>query len=81
MVRINDVDGPEVGSNIVDMAEIARRAGTTPGTVRSWRTRHPDFPPPITDLAIGPIWLWPAVEVWLKSREGVRPGRPKKAVA
>jgi hypothetical protein len=52
----------------VGISEIASRHGTTPGTIRSWRHRHDDFPAPIADLAMGPVFDWHAVEAWLKTR-------------
>ena len=52
----------------VGISEIAERHGTTPGTIRSWRHRHADFPEPIADLAMGPLFDWHAVEAWLKTR-------------
>ena len=55
-------------TDIVDVTEIARRAGTTAGTVHSWRVRHADFPAPAAMLAIGPIWKWRDVEKWLEKR-------------
>ena len=62
--------------DLVDVTEIAQRHGTTPGTVHSWRRRHPDFPAPVAELAIGPVWEWPAVSAWLSQR---RPqGRPPR---
>ena len=54
--------------DIVDVTEIAARAGTTPGTIHSWRVRHPDFPEPYRVLRIGPIWLWPPVRDWIDQR-------------
>lgn len=54
--------------DIVDVTEIANRAGTTPGTVHSWRVRHADFPAPYRVLAIGPVWVWGAVQKWLAKR-------------
>jgi hypothetical protein len=54
--------------DIVDLTEIATRAGTTPGTVRSWRYRHPEFPQPVARLAVGPVWRWADVEPWLATR-------------
>jgi predicted DNA-binding transcriptional regulator AlpA len=54
--------------DIVDLTEIAKRAGTTPGTVRSWRYRHPEFPQPVAMLAVGPVWRWADVEPWLATR-------------
>lgn len=52
----------------VGISEIAERHGTTPGTIRSWRHRHADFPEPIADLAMGPLFDWHEVETWLRTR-------------
>jgi hypothetical protein len=60
----------------VDMSAVAARAGTSLGTVKSWRNRHADFPAPIATLAIGPVFAWAEVEAWL---EGRRNGRAKPA--
>ena len=57
--------------DLVSVVEIADRAGTTPGTVHSWRHRHADFPVPLVTLAIGPVWEWRPVHDWL--------ARPRKA--
>jgi len=62
--------------DLVGVAEIARRAGVAWGTVQSWRRRHPDFPAPAADLAMGPVWRWTDVARWT-ARER-RPGRPRK---
>lgn len=51
--------------DLVGITEIAQRAGTAPGTVQSWRNRHTDFPEPLVRLAIGPVWDWEPVRVWL----------------
>ena len=52
----------------VGIAEIAERHGTSAGTVRSWRYRHKDFPAPLAELGMGPVWDWNDVAPWLKSR-------------
>jgi hypothetical protein len=85
----NDIDGEaaETGAwiddeitqhhatDLVSVTEIAQRAGTTAGTVHSWRRRHLDFPAPVASLAIGPVWQWPHVAAWLAQP---RPsGRPR----
>ena len=62
--------------DLVDLTEIALRAGTSVGTVQSWRQRHADFPAPLVRLAIGPVWDYPAVAEWL-GRER-RNGRPRR---
>lgn len=55
-------------TDLVDLTAIAEMANTTPGTVRSWRYRHPDFPQPV-QLAVGPVWQRPDVEAWLAGRK------------
>lgn len=51
--------------DLVGAAEIARRLGASKGGVVSdWRRRHPDFPAPIRELAMGPVWLWSEVQAW-----------------
>lgn len=65
--------------DLVDVVEISRRAGTTPGTVHSWRRRHASFPAPLVVLAIGPIWTWAPVRDWLGVAR--RPGRPSTRLA
>jgi hypothetical protein len=62
--------------DLVDISEIAKRAGTTPGTVQTWRHRHADFPAPLVQLRIGPVWDWPPVAAWLAKDR--KPGRPRK---
>lgn len=61
--------------NLVSVAEVAERLGTTSGTVHSWRRRHADFPAPLTTLAVGPIWRWEDVARWAAVPR--RPGRPR----
>jgi hypothetical protein len=64
-------------ADLVGLAELAQRAGTSPGYVRVLRRRHADFPAPIVELAMGPVWDWATVEAWFAKR---RPnGRPSKA--
>jgi hypothetical protein len=64
---------------LVGVTEIAQRAGTTPGTVHSWRIRGIGFPPPLADLAAGPVWAWADVRAWLAIPRP--PGRPRKVAA
>ena len=60
----------------VDTTEIAHRLNVKPGTVHQWRQRHTDFPAPILELAIGPIWDWLTVKQWASSRShATGPGR------
>lgn len=52
---------------LVGLIEIAQRAGVKRPVVTMWRKRHADFPVPVADLHIGPIFWWPLVEVWLRA--------------
>lgn len=62
--------------DLVGVAEIAERAGTTVNTVHSWRRRHPGtFPRPVQELAMGPVWRWGDVATWLARPRPV--GRPR----
>ena len=56
----------------VSVYEISERAGRPVNTVQSWRRRHGDFPPPVAQLAAGPIWKWSAVEGWIAARGNKR---------
>lgn len=57
---------------LVGLTEIAERANTTPGTVRSWKNRPLGFPAPVVELATGPVWFWPDVEKWIGDRKRPR---------
>ena len=50
---------------LVGLIEIARRAGVRRPVVSDWRRRHADFPRPVAELAVGPVFWWPDVERWL----------------
>ena len=53
---------------IIGIYEIAQLAGVTPSAVANWRTRHPDFPNPVSDLKSGPVFNLDQVRKWLKKR-------------
>ena len=72
------MSSPRIGTNLVSRQELARRAGTTPGTVDSGRRRHPSFPAPFY-IGRSPAWHWPAVARWLAVPR--RPGRPRSTPA
>jgi len=48
---------------IADMAQVSRQAAS------QWRTRYEDFPKPLADLAMGPIYNRADIEAWLKKRD------------
>jgi hypothetical protein len=54
---------------LVGLIEVAQRAGVARPTVSSWRTRPivPPFPQPVAELAVGPVFWWPAVREWLEA--------------
>lgn len=52
---------------LVGLIEIARRAGVRRPVVTDWRTRHADFPRPVADLEVGPVFWWPDVMSWLRA--------------
>jgi hypothetical protein len=56
---------------LVGLIEIARRAGVRRPVVTEWRTRHANFPQPVANLQIGPVFWWPDVMGWLRAT-----GRP-----
>lgn len=68
---------------LVGMIEIARSAGVQRPVVSVWRSRHSDFPEPVAELEVGPIFWWPDVERWLldtgrlinQNRSDIWPGR------
>ena len=60
--------GVDLASELVSVTEIAARAGRPINTIQSWRRRHTDFPPPVAQLAAGPIWNWPRVAEWIAAR-------------
>jgi hypothetical protein len=65
-VRIDD---------LVGTVEIAQRLSVRDhNVVNTWRSRHPDFPPPVVTLRTGRIWSWTEVREWA-ARTGRLPSR------
>src|SRR5262245_12761799 len=54
---------------LVGINEIAEMAGVSRQAVANWRSRAPDFPKPIADLASGPVFRRFQVRVWLRRRK------------
>jgi hypothetical protein len=50
---------------LVGLIEIARYAGVRRPVVSSWRTRYSDFPRPVAELAVGPVFWEPDIARWL----------------
>ncbi len=45
--------------------EISSWCATSRAAVTIWRKRYEDFPKPVMELKIGPVWWWPEVARWL----------------
>lgn len=67
---VNTINKGELMSNndFVGIYEIAQIAGVTPAAVANWRSRHPDFPAPVSDLKSGPVFKLSQIKKWLKKR-------------
>lgn len=52
---------------LAGLIEIATRAGVRRPVVSMWRTRYQDFPAPVSELAVGPVFWWPDVAAWLQA--------------
>ena len=52
--------------DVVGITEIATMGGVSSQAVTNWRSRFPDFPLPIAELASGPIFRRDQVKDWLK---------------
>lgn len=59
---------------LVGISEIAEKAGVQANTVKVWRQRHDDFPEPLAQLKMGPVWSWTDVEPWV-SRQLEKTGK------
>lgn len=58
--------GDSQGWPLVGLIEIAQAAGVRRPVVSMWRTRYADFPLPVQELAVGPVFWWPDIEEWLR---------------
>jgi chromosome partitioning protein len=59
--------------DLVGLYEVALLAGVRPSAVANWRTRHPDFPSAIAELASGPVFDRDQVQRWLRRRRAKVP--------
>jgi chromosome partitioning protein len=50
--------------NFLGLAEVAELLDTSRQTIVNWRSRRPDFPPPIEELRSGPIWTRKSIVDW-----------------
>jgi chromosome partitioning protein len=58
-----------LASELVGIREIAARRGVTPQVISNWRQRKADFPTPVAELSMGPVWIYSQILPWLKSTE------------
>jgi predicted DNA-binding transcriptional regulator AlpA len=59
---------------LVGLAEVAKLLAVTKRTASRYAARD-DFPSPVADLAMGPVWLAAEVEDWI-AKTPIRRGRP-----
>jgi hypothetical protein len=50
--------------NIGGVVELAKILGVSPACVSNWRARHADFPKPLVELAMGPVYSISQVRYW-----------------
>lgn len=58
---------------LLGLIEIGQRACVQRPVVSTWRRRHADFPVPVADLAVGPVFWGPEVDTWLDRTGRIRP--------
>jgi hypothetical protein len=58
---------------LVGLIEIGQRGCVQRPVVSMWRTRHADFPAPVAELAIGPVFWAPDIDAWLTRTGRARP--------
>jgi predicted DNA-binding transcriptional regulator AlpA len=59
--------------NLVGSRDIARKLGLkSAGVVRVLRSRHPDFPKPVTKVNAVYVWDWAEVLAWAKRTKRLR---------
>lgn len=54
---------------LLGLAEIAELLDVTKQVVANWRTRKPDFPPPVANLKSGSVWDEEAIITWAVSQD------------
>jgi len=57
---------------LVGLYEFAKLAGVTPQAVSNWRNRYEDFPVPVAELRMSPIWTESQVRKWIRLHESRR---------
>lgn len=70
-------------SGLVGLSEIAEMAGVSKQAVTNWRSRYPDFPPPVAELRSGPVWGRRDFLAWAEEHQipihVPQPGRGREA--
>lgn len=61
----NDHLPPSRDLPLAGYIEIASWCAASRAAVTVWRKRYPDFPLPVAELKIGPVWWWPEMARWL----------------
>lgn len=51
--------------DLVGITEIAKRCNVNRSAVSNWTVRDEYFPSPVVTLAMGSVWDWKRVEMWL----------------
>lgn len=51
---------------VMGLAEVADFIGVSRQAVANWRKQRREFPKPIAELHVGPIWSTPAIEEFRK---------------
>jgi hypothetical protein len=65
--------------HLAGAAELGQVLGVQANTINQWRSRYPDFPPPLATLNAGAIWDVRAVIAWADATQ--RPVRHRDYVA
>lgn len=60
---------------LVGLREIADATSVGTTAVANWRVRYEDFPQPVAELYMGPVFWWPHVELWLRRNDRLDDGR------
>lgn len=68
-----------MGHGHAGSAEVAAMLGVTRQRVRQLRETYPDFPPPVADLARGPIWHTEQIAAWQRKHPERPSGRHAEA--
>jgi hypothetical protein len=63
----------------IGVAEFAELCGVTKQVICNWRKRYSDFPQPMQELAIGPLWLQWQARLWIQLWNTQREEKLKKA--